>query len=144
MRRNSKPSGVPKVQYLDANVFIFARVDTGNKGVAARKLLEKIENGQLSAATCVLTADEVIWAVRRELKSYEKAIEWCERILVLPIKVLAVNYADINQALNYMKSGKKPRDSIHAAVAINNGIKEIISDDPDFENIKGLKLKSLV
>jgi predicted nucleic acid-binding protein len=32
-----------------------------------------------------------------------------------------------------------PRDSIHAASAISNGVGEIISDDPDFDKIKGVK-----
>ena len=33
----------------------------------------------------------------------------------------------------------KPKDAIHSACAIKNGIKEIISDDPDFDTLKEAK-----
>lgn len=129
--------------YLDANVFVFARVDLGPKGERARQIIKKISKGQLLAVTSTLAVDELIWAVRRELKSYSKAIEWAEQVMVLPLKFNSVTYADMNRALNFIKSGLKPRDSIHAAVALNSGIKEILSDDPDFSQIEGLHWKAL-
>ena len=33
----------------------------------------------------------------------------------------------------------KPRDAFHAAVMIANGMSEIVSDDPDFDRVKGFK-----
>ena len=33
----------------------------------------------------------------------------------------------------------KPRDAIHAATALVNGINEIISDDSDFDKIKEIR-----
>ncbi len=130
--------------YLDANVLVFVRTDLGAKGTSARKLLKQILNGKISAATSTLALDEIIWATKRELKSYEKAIEWCEQIMMSPIKILGVTAADINKAIGLMKRGMKPRDAIHAATALNNNAEGIVSDDSDFEHVDGLNFINLV
>ena len=139
-----KPSGVPNVQYLDANVFIFAGQDIGKKGERARAILKSVSEGRIEAATCCLAADEIIWAMRRFVP-YNDAIRHGEAIFLLKnLRILSVTPSDILRAIKLMRTGIKPRDSIHAAVAINNGIKEIVSDDPDFEDIKELKWRPLV
>ncbi|MEK6973865.1 MAG: type II toxin-antitoxin system VapC family toxin [Nanoarchaeota archaeon] len=37
------------------------------------------------------------------------------------------------------KYGLKPRDAFHLAIMENFNIKEIVSDDSDFDKIKGIK-----
>ena len=41
------------------------------------------------------------------------------------------------------KYNLKPRDAIHVASALTNNIKEIVSDDPDFDKVKEIKRKKL-
>lgn len=128
--------------YLDANVFIFPIIyDVSMKEASVSKdILLKISEGTLEAATSSLTWDEVTWIVRKTLGT-EYAEKEGKKFLEFPnLKILTVNEEIIKEAQRIMKSHQlKPRDSIHAACAIKNNIKEIISDDPDFDKVSELK-----
>ena len=51
--------------YLDANVFIYATINTEELGEKARFLLGKIQQGEEKAETSALTFDEVFWASKK-------------------------------------------------------------------------------
>jgi predicted nucleic acid-binding protein len=56
------------MRYLDSNVFIYpviADEKTERKAFLAKKILLKIAEGSLEAATASLTWDELIWSVRK-------------------------------------------------------------------------------
>jgi predicted nucleic acid-binding protein len=56
------------------------------------------------------------------------------------LKILKIDSEVIKEAQKLVETYKlKPRDAIHAACAIKNNIKEIISDDPDFGKVKEIK-----
>ncbi len=40
----------------------------------------------------------------------------------------------------YINTGLSPRDLIHAAVMLNNGINQIITTDKDFKKIEGIRV----
>ncbi len=133
------------MEYLDSNVFIFAALDNGNKGEAARGILHNIVKGNL-VITSTLTIDEVIWAMWKETKDRENAIEQGLRILEFPnLKVVSVDSNDVYFALNLMKKHQKlkPRDAIHLAVSIHAGVFRIVSDDSDFDDISEIEREAL-
>lgn len=133
------------MEYLDSNVFIFAALDNGNKGEAARGILHNIVKGNL-VITSTLTIDEVIWVMWKETKDRESAIEQGLRILEFPnLKVVSVDPDDVYFAINLMKKHQKlkPRDAIHLAVSIHAGVFRIVSDDSDFDDISEIEREAL-
>jgi len=131
------------MKYIDANVFILPAIyDDGRdeKAKSARRILEKIADSDMNAATSLLSWDEIVWVVRRTMKS-DVAIKEGEKFLEFPnLEMLDVKKNVIQKAQELSKKyGLKPRDAIHVATAIENGIKEIISDDSDLDVIKEIK-----
>ncbi|MBI4148745.1 type II toxin-antitoxin system VapC family toxin [Candidatus Woesearchaeota archaeon] len=129
--------------YFDANVFIFASlIDEGDVRVRrAQELMRKVSQGG-GGYTSVLAVDEVVWAWIRQKKDRATAIQQGLRIHTLPnLRVLEVTSADSLKSLSLLQRFPhlKPRDAIHAAVCFSNGISSIVSDDPDFDRIEGLK-----
>ena len=135
------------MKYIDSNVFILPIVyDTKveNKAESAKNILIKIADGDLNAATSFLTWDEIVWTVRK-LMNPKIAAKEGEKFLQFPnLELLEVKKNVIDKAQGIVnKYGIKPRDAIHVASAIENGIKEIISDDSDMGKIKEITRVSL-
>jgi len=129
--------------YVDANIFIFARFSLEKEGIAARAFLEKIKNG-LFAVTSTLTIDEVMWVIKKNGKNHQlrEIIEDIYDIQNLEIVELPVDVPlkaiDVIERFNL-----KPRDAFHVATMEHFRIKEIASEDADFDKIPWVKRKSL-
>ena len=127
--------------YLDTNIFVYPH--TGNDAIsgACIKLLEKAMSEEIKACTSIITWDEFQYALKKKFHDREKAVELSKDFLAMPnIIFLEANKEIIESAQKITeKYNIAPRDAIHAATAIINGIKEIISDDPDFDKITELK-----
>jgi predicted nucleic acid-binding protein len=131
------------MKYVDSNVFIYSVVaeeKSERKASLSKKILLKVADGSLAAATSVLTWDELVWATRK-FSGLENAIKEGKFFLEFPnLKILKVDSEVIKEAQKLVETYKlKPRDAIHAACAIKNNIKEIISDYPDFDKVKEIK-----
>lgn len=123
--------------YLDSNVFIYAAIyrEAGKGGVAKRILL-KLARGEIEGCTSSLTWDELVWVVKR-IEGLEAARKEGAKFLQLPnLKILSVdNVVDLAQKI-IEKYDINPRDALHLACALKNGIKEIVSDDRDLDRVK--------
>lgn len=131
------------MKYIDSNVFIYPIVadeKNGSKSTSSKKVLLQIATGKLDAATCYLTWDEMVWVLKKFF-GRDVALTGGKRFLEFPnLKFLKVDGLIINHAQELItKYEIKPRDAIHAACALENGIKEIISYDPDFDRVKELR-----
>ncbi|MEM2123128.1 MAG: type II toxin-antitoxin system VapC family toxin [Candidatus Bathyarchaeia archaeon] len=131
------------MRYVDSNVFIYPVVadeKTEVKASLAKNILMKIAKGEVEAATSPLTWDELVWSTRRFL-GLEAAVYEGEKFLRFPnLKLLNIDEKVVWEAQRLMKRyGLKPRDAIHSASAIKNGIREIVSDDPDLDILKELR-----
>lgn len=129
--------------YLDSNVFIYPVISeekTERKASAAKKILFRVAEGDLEAATSSLTWDELVWVVRKFL-GIKAGLKEGEKLLEFPnLKILTIDEKVIKEAQKIAKKYElKPRDAIHVGCVIKNNIKEIISDDPDFDRIKEVK-----
>ena len=129
--------------YVDSNIFIYPVIydkSVEKKALSARNILVKIAGGLLEAATGALTWDELTWVVRKTL-GIKIAIDQGKKFLEFPnLKILPIDEKVIKTAQKIAERYKlKPRDSIHAACALANGIKEILSDDPDFDKVEEIK-----
>ena len=120
--------------YLDANIFIYATVNTQEIGNKCRSLLKEIEIGKIKGITSCLTFDEIIWILRKIAP--EKVLESARNILNLNIKFMEVNKNILYKLVDLIEKYKlKPRDAIHLATMELNNCKTIISEDSDFDKI---------
>jgi len=129
--------------YLDANVFIYAAINTEEIGEKARTLLLKIQQGEEQGATCALTFDEVFWSIKK--RQPELASETSYALLNFPnLEIIA---ADRKLALSALKIINEynlaPRDALHAATAIAAKADCIVSTDTHFDKIKELTRQPL-
>jgi len=125
--------------YIDSNILIYARIDKGETGKACRELIAKMEEGKFVGTTSLLTIDEVVWIVRKEI-GYKEGISYARDLISSEIEFLPIKTEDILRSLDLMETGLKPRDSIHASICLNHGIFSILTDDPDFKTIKELEV----
>lgn len=127
--------------YIDSNVFIYPVIyENQLKAKKAKELLLKIEDGEVSASTSVLTWDEVVWVVSKVL-SRTDGINQGRKLLSFPnLEFISVDENVISLAQILLdKYDITPRDSMHLASAMTKKIKTIVSDDKDFDQIKEVK-----
>ena len=131
-----------RLLYIDSNVFIYPAIydpDAIPEAARAKAKLHEIASGSIEAYTSTLTWDEVTWVIRR-LFGPEKATAQGASFLKLPnLRLLKVDLEIVSQAQTLLeKYNLKPRDAIHAATAIRNGIDKIMSYDEDFDALPSL------
>ncbi|MEM4251017.1 MAG: type II toxin-antitoxin system VapC family toxin [Candidatus Bathyarchaeia archaeon] len=130
--------------YLDANFFVYALLDTTTRGRTASRIQESIVEGKVGSVTSALALDELMWVLvkNKQQELVERAIE---DIYATPnLKVSEAGPGIPILALDFLDEyGPKPRDAFHAAIMRNSGLREIVSDDPDFDKIKWVKRISL-
>lgn len=131
------------MNYIDSNVFIYPVVvdeRSDRKAFLAKRILIKIADRSIDAATSSLTWDEVSWSIKKIL-GREIATKEGSKFLEFPnLKVLSVDDKTIGRAQKLVeKYAIRPRDAIHIACCIQNNIRDIISDDADFDAVKEIK-----
>ena len=128
--------------YIDSNIFIFAVIDQGEDGQNARKFVELIQSGKVSAFISPLVLDEVVWKVQGETD--RTTAESAGRgLIALPFNWLDITYFSALRALDHYKNGLDPRDALHVAVMQEYGIDVIISEDSDLDGVKGIERRNL-
>jgi predicted nucleic acid-binding protein len=132
------------MKFLDANIFLFARLDDGPRGVAAREALRAVD-GASPAATTALVLNEVFWNLRKPL-GRDVALQRSQQLAVMPgLVILPVRDREWGRALRLMRDHPhlKPNDALHAAAALEAGLVTILSTDEDFGGLPGLKRQRL-
>lgn len=149
----------PRVAYCDPSFLINLVIEDSKYYGECKLFSEKLKTNKTLLVMSNLGLDEIwyallkIFAIRdygekrwqlklktntELVKEYTKEIEdYTLSLLEIPHLVLITITADHTLlALDLMrKYGVFPRDSIHAAAAINMGVNSIITTDPDFINI---------
>lgn len=125
--------------YIDANVFIFSILGEEKLRETSLKIIKDINNKKIVAFTSCLTFDEVAYVIKKHLND-EVFYETLEGLLSLNIKWLDVNILIIRESSNLIKEyNLSPRDAIHVATMKINNIRNILSEDSDFNKIKEIK-----
>lgn len=133
------------MKFFDANVFLTAMLAEGAVAASARRLLDGLSPAR-PGCTSVLALDEVFWTLRKR-RGAAGALVASRILLERPgLRVLAVKPEDWASALDLMEAhrGLKPRDAMHAAVALAAGASAIVSSDADFDAIPGLRREALI
>ena len=127
-------------KYLDSNVFLYPVLYEDEKAEACKKILGDVVNKKLMGCTSVLCWDEFVYILRKE-KGNDVAVSEGRKFLnFINLLFIGANKSILFKAQQLIEEyNLKPRDAIHAATALVNGINEIISDDSDFDKIKEIK-----
>ncbi len=98
-----------------------------------------MSQGSLSGATSSLVVIEVANALRKLGRSREVSNE-VDAIYSLGIPVYELLNSDVRLAVELFGISKAgPYDCVHAAIMRRTGVSSIISTDPEFDTIPGIK-----
>jgi predicted nucleic acid-binding protein len=130
-------------RYVDVNVFVYWLCGHPSFGKKAKNWIEKIEK-EGNYVTSVLTLYETLVIVagltNKSLKDKEFVRTVISSITGLKgLKVESLVKEDFTKAVEIMNDfGLDFEDSLHLAVALRKNVKEIISNDSDFDktNVK--------
>ncbi len=128
-------------QFIDANLIMYALGGPHPLQDPCKKVFKQIKQGVVFG---VITNTEVLqellyryFSIRKQTLgelAYSSMIDLCQEILPVTVQ-------DTDRALELLKEYPMitSRDAIHAATMLNNGIKEILSTDPHFDLISGIR-----
>jgi uncharacterized protein len=127
-------------QFLDANLIMYSSGVPHPLRVPCKSILEKIKNGTLQVVSNTEVLQEILYryfSIRKKALgelAYTAIIDLCEVILPVTLQ-------ETDRALELLKQYPQitSRDAIHAASMLNNGIEEILSTDPHFDLIPGIR-----
>jgi predicted nucleic acid-binding protein len=128
------------LRLIDANVLIYARGAPHPYRAACRSLLAEVEGGRLEANVDTEVLQEIVhvyWYRRR----LERGLDYLDRLLVLFPTPFPVSGETIATARDILADHPRlePRDAIHAAVVLSQGLEAIISADRAFDEIREIK-----
>jgi len=126
--------------YLDSNIFIYAALNIAPEAENCLRIMDKIVRGDVEVGTSVLTWDEIFQSIKKKLGSDYARISGQRFLNLVNLNFFDADLEVLSVAQKLTeKYNLGPRDAIHAATAVVNGCKEIITDDSDFDKIKELK-----
>lgn len=126
--------------FLDANIIMYALGKEHPLRNPCRKCLDKIKKAEIT----VVTNTEVLQEILHRYFSIRTPIiaeEAYSAIKIFCKEIYPVTLAEIEKALALLKEfpSINARDAIHAATMLNNGIEKILSADPHFDMLRGIK-----
>nr|MDO8084109.1 type II toxin-antitoxin system VapC family toxin [Candidatus Sigynarchaeum springense] len=128
--------------YVDANVFlnpVLYDVHQVPEARAAAEFLKKVEAGQVKAMTSLLTWDEFTWIVRKNTDVATSRKKGQEFLAFPGLQFIPVSASIINKAQVLLEQyAIRPRDAIHVASGLGNGVREFITFDDDLKGIPGI------
>lgn len=128
-----------KKMYIDSNIFIYATLDTEQLGKQCRTVIKAINQQKITCASSYLVIDEVLWILKKQIGRAD-ALTIIKSILSLPIKWIDVNNTVIINLISlFEQTTLDPRDTLHLASMKELALSTIITEDSDFDNIKGIK-----
>lgn len=125
--------------YLDSNIFIYAILDTGEKGGLAGKILNSMQDGKFKGMTSHISFEETVFVVWKE-KGKKQAISAGENLLSLHnLEIINSSREIMAETIECIKeTGLKPRDSMHLAAMKSKSITEMLTEDTDFQKAKSI------
>lgn len=126
--------------YIDINIFIYWLGNHPTFGKTAHKWIKKIEEAPrgkyvTSALTLYETLVIIAGLTGRNLKDKRLVDDIVNSIASLPgLIITPLTFEDLAEAASLMKEcGLDFEDALHLTTALRNKVKEIISNDEDFD-----------
>lgn len=128
--------------YLDTNVFVYALGREHRYREPCRDIVERLRDGQIRGEISVQVVQEFAYVRgRRSAGGYAEAARLARQLTRLAGAVHAVEPADLSDSLSVLEAHRsvRPNDALHASVALNRGLKTIVTADRHFDRIAGIE-----
>jgi predicted nucleic acid-binding protein len=130
--------------FIDTNIVMYARGKAHPYKKPCVRVIRQIADGSFQERFGTpVTDSEVFQEILYRyalIGQWEIAISVCNDFFLLGLEILAVGPSEVwkmmELARNYSKARIAPRDIVHAAVMVNNGIRRIVTTDKHFDLIK--------
>lgn len=130
-----------EVYFLDVNVLMYAAGREHTYKQPSLRVLASIEAGVLSVAVDAEIFQELLYRYTA-IGLADRGLELAHALLDYHPIILGLTEPDVKLSLDifarFRDKGVGPRDALHAAVMLNNGVDRIISTDRDFDVITGI------
>jgi len=126
--------------FLDTNIVMYAvGADHPYKASCAGILLG-VARGEIDVVTDCEVVQEILYRYTR-LGRRNEGIQVALDLFKVVLTVLPVGEEDVRRAIGFMETYRRlsPRDAIHAAVMLDNGVSEILSVDRDFDAMEEVR-----
>lgn len=128
------------LKFIDANLIMYTIGSDHPLREPCRRTLSEIKNGSLEVVTDTEVLQQILYRFY-SIKRYSQAEAAYQATVDICAEILPVTHIDMDLALELLKkyAGITPRDAVHAATMIHNGIKEILSADSHFDLISEVR-----
>lgn len=125
--------------FLDTNIFMYAAGKPHEFKEPCISILSNVQSGKLSAAVDTEVFQEILYRYHH-IKVPDKGADLAWSMIDIGLDVLPITIKEIEMSLylyqEYKNKGVSPRDIIHVASMMQNGIKKIVSADRHFDIIE--------
>lgn len=126
--------------FLDTNIFLYVSGPAHPHRRACAALLQRIAKNDLEATTSSEVLQEILYVLDPRARRRD-AITLTQHLLLLFPNLLPVSGRDAARACELLQRYPRisVRDAIHAATMLQNGVKRLVSVDPDFDQISEIR-----
>ena len=130
--------------FIDSNVPMYVAGRDHPLRTPARRVLERVRAGELEACSSTEVLQEILYRYTG-LRRPDLARDVYDLFVALCPVIFPVTLADTDRARDLLGSsaGAGVRDAIHAAVMLNNNVREIATFDAGFDAIPGIRRLAL-
>ena len=126
--------------FLDTNVFLNAVGRAHPEQEVCARILERVAAGSLEAVVNTETVQEILYVLTRRGRRKD-GLELAWQIEVILPDMLPVTREDMSGALDLLERHPRlsVRDAVRAATILRNGLHTVVSVDPDFDQVPGIR-----
>ena len=126
--------------FIDSNIPMYVAGRDHPLRAPAMRLLERVRAGELDACSSTEVLQEILYRYAG-LKRLDLARDVYNLFVALCPVILPVTLADTDRARDLMGTvtGVSVRDAIHAAVMLNNGVRQIATFDAGFDGVDDIE-----
>jgi predicted nucleic acid-binding protein len=121
---------------LDTNIFLYAAGASHPRRDPCAKVLRRVAEGTLEATVDSEVVQEILYVLTRRGRGRD-ALTLARHVTSLFPDLLPVTRDDLLGACDLLQQYPRlsVRDAVHAATMVRNGLKTIVSVDPDFDQL---------
>ena len=126
--------------FLDTNVFLYAAGRAHPRREACADLLRRVADGTLDATTNSEVVQEILYVLVRRGQR-DEGLTLARHVSALFPDLLPVTGLDMDRACDLV--ARYPmltvRDAVHAATMIGGGLKQLVSVDEEFDQVREIR-----
>jgi uncharacterized protein len=126
--------------FIDSNIFIYAVGKEHPLKPGCIALIQRIRSGKITAVISTEIIQEILYRFQ-SIKNLPTGIQLSQAAIQLCSIILPVTETDLSRAIDILETSPtiQTRDAFHAAVMLNNDLREIVSTDSHFDRIPGIR-----